>query len=447
VLKNSAASPASGLAAAAACVTATMFACALAATAQVSLGSSIDLALRNSEQVKIAESEQTRASAALSETKDAYLPSLSFTSGLAKGTGFALGDPSIVKLAAQGLLLNASQPQYVRAARAALHASEFAVENARQEVILDAALTYAELDSASREAAVLKQQESAGGDLLRVVQDRADAGLESRLATRKAQLRAAQARLKRLDLEARADYLRQHLADLTGLTASTLQTDTNSLPRFPALLPELDARAAALNFNPAIKSADLEAKSKTYFAKGQHNVNFRPEIDLLLQYGYIDDFNDYSKYYRTALPPNNAVAGVAITVPLFNQAQVAKAREADASAAKAVHEASLQRSQVDEHLVQLRRAVEQTDAASDIARLQQQIAGDNLEALQLRAQQGGEVNGASVNPADVAGAMIEERGLLADAIAAEFEHTRAELQWMHAVGTLTAWAQTAFSGR
>ncbi len=423
------------------------FACAgVACQAQVSLGTAIDLALRTSEQVKIAEAEQARARAALSEMKDAYVPSLGLTSGLAKGTGFSLSDPSVLKFTAQGLLFNASQPDYVRAAREAWRASQFSLENARQQVVLDTALTYAELDADAREGAALRQQEQASRDMVRVIQDRADAGLESRLASKKAQLRAAQARLKRLDLDARADVLREHLAGLIGLPAAGLMTDAASIPSFPPLPPVADARVAALS-SASVQSALQEAKSKQAYAKGQHSVNFRPEIDLLVQYGYISDFNDYSRFYNRELPASNLVAGVAIQLPLWNQTQDAKAREADAEAVKATHQAALQQSQASEQILQLRRAVEQTDAAAEVARLQAEIAADNLEALRLRAQQGGEVNGASVNPADVAGGQMEELGLKADAVAAEFEHTKAELQWMQAAGTLTAWAQSSLSGR
>jgi len=416
----------------------------LPCAAQISLGTAIDQALRTSEQVKIAEAEQARARAALSETKDAYVPSLGFTSGLAKGTGFSLGDPSVLKLMAQGLVFNASQPDYIRAAREAWRASQFSLERARQQVVLDVALTYAELDADAREGEALQQQEQASRDMVRVIQDRADSGLESKLASKRAQLRAAQARLKRLDLDARADVLREHLAGLIGQPAASITTDAASIPRFPALVPDADARIAALS-SASVQSALEEAKSKRAYAKGQHSVNFRPEIDLLLQYGYISDFNDYSRFYNRELPASNLVAGVAIQLPLWNQAQNAKAHEADAEAVKATHEAALQQSQVSEQILQLRRAVEQTDAAAAVARLQDEIAADNLEALQVREQQGGEVNGASVNPADVAGGQMEELGLKADAVAAEFEHTKAELQWMHAVGSLTAWAQSTLS--
>jgi outer membrane protein TolC len=365
------------------------------------------------------------------------------TSGIAKGTGFPPGDPSTLKLTAQALVVNASQPQFIHAARQALNAAELSLKNVQQQIILDCALTYLELDAIHRETAALADEEKAAGDMVRIMQDRQAAGLESHLTMKKTQLRAAQARLKRLDMEAHADVLRQHLTTLTGIVGIGAQTETESAPPFPPA-STVDESAAAES-NDAVRSAFAAAKSKQFFAKGQHRVNLHPEFDLLLQYGYLFDFNDYSRFYVNGLPPNNAVAGVAIVVPLFNRAQVAKAAQADADAVKAEREADLARSQVHEQIVQMHRAVEQTEAASDIARLQHEISQDTLEATRLRADQGGQVNGATVTPADVAASTIEERGLLTDAISAEFDHAKAELQWMRMIGTLNDWAKSALA--
>jgi outer membrane protein len=414
--------------------------CGGAAVAQTSFKSAVDMALASSDRVKVAEAEEAHALAALSEVKDAYVPSLSFSSGLAKGTGFPPGDPSTFKITAQGLVMNSSQPQFVRAAREGWRASVLATENARQQVILDTALTYFELQACERQAAVLQEEEDAANRLTQIMQDRESAGLESKLTLARTRLRAAQTRLKRLDVQTRADVLTEHLASLTGADPQSLRKLSDSIPAFPALLPPESAKLSAVDANLGLKSAYQEAKSKQYFAKGQHKVNFRPEIDLLLQYGYLYDFNDYSQYYSTRLPPSNAVAGVQISVPLFNRAQDAKAREADADAVKAVHQADLQRLQVNENVVQLRRALEQTDAQAEVARLQHEISADNLQALDLRAQQGGDNSAAAITPADTEGAKIEERGLLADSIEADFEHTKAELEWMNLVGTLDDWA-------
>ena len=53
--------------------------------------------------------------------------------------------------------------------------------------------------------------------LVSVVQDRFDAGLESKMDLTQAKLTRAQIQLQKIRLEDHADELRQHLSGLTGL--------------------------------------------------------------------------------------------------------------------------------------------------------------------------------------------------------------------------------------
>ncbi len=416
------------------------------ALGQVSFGTAVDLALRNSAAVRIAEADQAKAKAALDEVKDAYIPSLTFGSGLAKGTGFPLGDPSVVRLVAQGLVFNDSQRDFIRASRDGLAATTLSVEDTRQQVILDTALTYAELDATENSLVALQEEESAAKDLVRITQERVQNGVDASVELKKAQLRAAQARLKRVDLEAQGDVLREHLESLTGIRGGAWRTAADTVPAFPPLVSDDESHQMAMDSNESIKEVEKQASAKQHLAFAQHRVMWRPQIDLLLQYGYYSDFNNYSIYYQHPLPPNNIVAGVQITLPLFNVAQGARARQADADAAKAFRQVDLTKHQVSEDTVRLRRAVEQTDAAEDVARLQHELSQSQLEAIETQASSSTGAPGvAPVTPKDAQAARIDERSLLTNYLAARLEHVKAELSLLRATGQLEAWARTAFS--
>ncbi len=416
------------------------------ARAQVSFGTAVDLALRNSDAVRIAEADQAKAKAALDEVKDAYIPSLTFGSGLAKGTGFPLGDPSVVRLVAQGLVFNDSQRDFIRASRASLQATAVSVEDTRQQVILDTALTYAELDATENSLTALQGEEADAKDLVRITQERVQNGVDATVELKKSQLRAAQARLKRVDLEAQADVLREHLEALTGIRGGSWRTEADSIPAFPALNSDDESHQMAMDSSAAIKEAAKLADAKQHLAFGQHRVLWRPQIDLLLQYGYYSNFNDYSQYYSRQLPPNNIVAGVQITLPLFNVAQGARARQADADSVKAFRQLDQTRHQVSEDIVRLRRAVEQTDAAEDVARLQHELSQSQLQAIETQATSPyGTPGSAPVTPKDTQVARVEERALQTDYLAARLEHVKAELSLLRETGQLEAWARTALS--
>jgi len=417
------------------------------ANAQISFGTTVDLALRNSEPVQIALADQAKARAVVSESKDIYIPSLTFASGLAYTNGFPIGDPSVVRFAIQGLVANFSQPNYIRAAAAGYRAATFSLDDARQQVILDASQSYAELDATNKQLAAMKQEEESAQEFVRITQDRVDSGVQAQLDTKKAQLRAAQVRLKRLDLAARADVLQQHLSALTGIHGAGFITDGATIPAFPTAPPADALQQQAVDSSAAVKSAYELAKSRQFQAKGDHKIEWHPEVDLVVQYGYFSNINNYSAYYNPgSFRPSNAAVGVQITVPIFSMPLRAKARESDADAVKATHQANLAASQVSEHVLQLVRSVEQTDAAAEVARLQHEISSADLDALQLRANHGSSAPGdAVVTPNETAGAQIEERGLYVDYLTAEWQHTRAELGLMRAIGTLGDWAKTALT--
>jgi outer membrane protein TolC len=414
--------------------------------AQVSLGTAVDLALRNSDAVLIAEADQGKAKAALDQVRAAYIPSLTFGSGLAYGTGFPLGDPSVVRMASQGLIFNDSQRDFVRASKAGFEASVLSVEAARQQVILDTALTYAELDATENSLTALQQEESDAKELVNITQNRVQSGVDAPVDLKKAQLRAAQARLKRVDLAAQSDVLREHLEALTGIHGGAWRTDAASIPPFPTVSSDDETRAEAMSSSVAIKQAEKEASAKQHTAFGQHRVLWRPEIDLALLYGYYSNYNDYSQYYNRKLPPNNIVAGVQIQLPLFNAAQNARAREADAESAKAFRQVEQTKHQVSEDTIRLRHEVEQTDAAEEVARLQHELSESQLEALQTQAANNSSAPGvAPVNPKDTQSALLDEHILLTNYLAARLEHVKAELNLMRATGQLEAWARTALS--
>ena len=104
--------------------------------AQVSFYTAVDLALRNSTQVRISAAQVQHAEAAVMESVDAYRPSFSVGSSLGYSYGFPVGQPSVYSVSAQSLAFSFSQPDYIRAARAALLAAQLQLKDTRQQVIL-----------------------------------------------------------------------------------------------------------------------------------------------------------------------------------------------------------------------------------------------------------------------------------------------------------------------
>src|SRR5271169_2021112 len=142
------------------------------AWAQVSLPTVVDLAVRNSAVVRVAVADVQRAQAALSESKDAYLPSFVFGSAVGYTYGFPVGQPSVYNIGSQSLLYSFSQPDYIRAARAALNSAQLNLKDNEEQIALDTALAYIQLDSDNRQLAALAQEREYAEKLAAIERDR-----------------------------------------------------------------------------------------------------------------------------------------------------------------------------------------------------------------------------------------------------------------------------------
>src|SRR5438045_1770846 len=139
----------------------------------------IELAIRSSAQMEIAVSDQDKAYAGYLEARNQFIPQVYLGSGIAGSFGFPLGAPSIFNVSSQSLLYNPAAREFTRAAKADFRAARFSKEDRRSQVILDAALTYAELDKLLSSIGLLKQQETASLRVEDIVNQRIQAGIES----------------------------------------------------------------------------------------------------------------------------------------------------------------------------------------------------------------------------------------------------------------------------
>ena len=114
---------------------------------------------------------------------------------------------------------------------------------------------------------------------------------------------------------------------------------------------------------------------------------------------------------------------------LFRSAQAA-----DSEALKAKKQAEATRNRISEETLKLERAVEQLEAAREVAQLEYQLAQSGLEAAQTRinAQTG------TYHELADAGVQADERYLLYQD--ADFEYQRARMNLLRATGDLEKWA-------
>jgi outer membrane protein TolC len=411
------------------------------ASAQVSLPTVVDLAVRNSTQVHIAMANVQRALAGLSETKDVYLPSFVLGSSLGYSYGFPVGQPSVYNVGSQSLLFSFSQPDYIRAARASLNAAQLNLKDGEEQVALDTALGYVQLDKDLREMAALDEEKGFAEKLVDIEQQRLQVGVDGRMELTRAELTSAQVDEKRLHLEDDANQMRQKLAHLTGLPTSGFTTDARSIPAEPTILTN-DASESRLGASAAIQAAYATAKSKTMLSFGDAKQNYRPQFSFGGEYNRYAEFNNYAEYYLR-FQHNNFDVGVQITIPLFDASRRAKARESAAEAVRANAEAEQAKNQVSEQVLSLRHSVAELTIQRRIAQLQSELAGEQLATIQTQLQNGsGSPNAPQVTPKDEQLAHIQERERYQDALDAAFQLTSVELNLMRSLGEIQDWVHS-----
>jgi len=253
----------------------------MAVSAQISLGTAVFLAQRHSTAVRIAEADVLKSQAALSQTRDVYIPSVSFTSGLpaVPSVGFLGGLPSIFSASMQSLVFSPSQRNYINAARAGLRAASLSLKDAHEQAALDASTNYIEMDTVNQELAAAREQQEYAERAVTIEQERAESGVDPLSDLLQAKLTVAQLKLHRIHLESRLSVLAKQLSELTDLPVSAIVPDHGSIPEIPQVHAE-----SLKGEPPGIESARFLAQSKQKIAKADSLYTLLPQVSFNAQY-------------------------------------------------------------------------------------------------------------------------------------------------------------------
>jgi outer membrane protein TolC len=414
------------------------------ARAQISFTAAVDLALSSSPRVKMAQADVDKARAAIAETRDVYIPTVTAESGAGGyAYGFPLDTPTVFRFTSQALVFSYSQKDYIRAAEDGLRASNLALKDAREQVAQDAVSTYFQLDRAQQERAAMAQEEDYAGRLAAIVKTRLDAGEDTPMEYTKARRTAVQIHLQMLQLDDAIATYEDHLGRITGLAGVRIATVPSSIPSVgqqpgapaPGKLPD----------TPAVQAAFATAQQKLQQAFGDARYTWRPQVSFGAEYSRFSTFNNqYVVYYPTIknLEENAVGFGLQITIPMFDAGHKAKARESMADAIHAQQEAQFARDQELEGRIKLQHSTAELAAREELASLDRDMAQEQLDVIlvQLKATPS---SSAPITPKDEQNARIQERQRFIDLVDATFQLRDAQLSLLRQTGQLEAWLKSA----
>jgi outer membrane protein TolC len=423
---------------------AVLIALAVAATAQaqVSLRTVVELAQSNSSSVKLAQADLLKANSALLQSRDAFIPSLTFGSGLPAfpEVGFTGSLPTIWGATVQSMVFSLPQIRYIQAAKMGVKAANLALADAKEQVALDASTAYIELDTINQELAVAHEQENYAGRMVEIEQQRVDGGVDPKSSLLQAQLDAAEVKLHRLHLETRAATLNKQLSTLTGLPVGSIIPTHASIPEIPAVTADEPAKRT-----PGLESADMLAQSRERVQKGDADrTRLLPELAFGAQYNRNTTLlNNIDIYYKTPLPADNFSTGFSIRLPIFNFEDHDKVKESAAEALRARVEAEQAQQQNDIQIAELSSSLRELDTLAEIAKLKQEIAAQQLESVSSQLELGNGTSGANaqpqLSPEAEQQARVDERQKFMDAMDAGFDLSKARLDLLRALGHMQDW--------
>ena len=432
-----------------------MLAFSLSAAAQLSMSSAVDLALRSDPTVKMAQSDVDRAKAALTETHDAYIPKIAATAGVGESVGVPLDVPVIFGIAGNSLVFNFSQRDYVRAASAALRSANLALLESRDAVAEDVVLTYIRLNNAEQRAAAMAQEYGYANRLVTIVQDRLNAGQDTRIELLKARRTAAQIRVAQLQTEDDVAAFTDHLTRLLGLSGTHLATIPSSIP----VMPPFHTPSRLEPDSYGIQSAFANAVSKQEQAFGDARWRLRPQLSLGFNYSRIDTaFSNYDLYYPGfngapvngsagvpgGLSENALSVGIQLEIPLLDRQREARSHESLADARHALLDAENRRNQFLEGRFKLRHSAAELSAQADLAGIDRDLAQEQLNTvlIQLNAASAG-TETHELNPEDEQNARIQVSARTIDLLKDQLALVEAQVSLMRQSGTLAAWLKAA----
>jgi outer membrane protein len=292
-------------------------------------------------------------------------------------------------------------------------------------------LSYAELSKWEKLVAHLQEEHQSALKTEQLVSERIKEGVDNPLMQNKAHLTTARLRLRLAEAQGAIDVIRNRLSHLTGLTASSIETEPDSMPALPEVKQEDDLAGQAVRTSPAVQAAENRATAEGFRARGEHRAML-PSADFAAQYGLLARYNNYDEFFKT-FQRHNATIGVVLRFPFFSPSQHARAEAADATALKAKKDAEAAKNQVSEETLRLQRSVEQMAAAQEVADLEYRVAQSDLQSLQVRLEAG------SANWHDLQNAREQTSERYNSLQDANFQLERARITLLRATGELEGW--------
>jgi len=398
----------------------------------LTLKRAIQMALQNSKEIQVAKIQASVADRAAKITKAQFMPNLYAGSG----AGYTYGipetpggrAPSIFNVSYTEQVLNEPLRGQAKETQEQSKAQKIVLEDAKNSVITRTAMAYLELGKVRHSLELLRKEQESAEKILQVTQERQGEGYELPVEVTKAQLTKAQVVQRILQLEGREDELEVFLRYQLGLP------ETQSIEVTPEELPGEAEQAGdnlvamAITRNAGLQLAESDLRAKEFRLKGEKR-GYWPTLELVSVYSVLAKFNNYSQFFTT-FQRNNYNAGIDMHVPIFSAQTKAAVGMAEINLEAARVNLTNKKTELTADVRQKTRQVRERDAAKEVARLELQLAQQNVVVEQAQFAEG------KLNLREVEKARLEENEKWMAYLDANFQKQQAQLELLKTAGQL-----------
>ena len=303
------------------------------------------------------------------------------------------------------------------------------LEDVRNSVIVRTAMAYLELGKVRHSL-----------ELLRAEQDSADKILEVTQRPRRAKASSCPWKSPRpnsLKLRLRNAFCSSKAARMSWKFFCARKWDMRQINPWKSLPEDLPGEAEqeganliamAMQNNTSLQLAESDVRAKEFRLKGEKRGYF-PTLELVSVYSVLGKFNNYDKFFRT-FERNNFNAGIQVQVPIFSARTKANIALAEVNLAAAQANLNNKKTEFSAEVRQKTRSVREKDAAKEVARLELQLAQQDVAVLQSQFAEG------KLNLREVERARLSENEKWMAYLDANFARQQAQLELLRAAGQL-----------
>jgi outer membrane protein len=398
----------------------------------LTLKRAIELALQNSKEIQVAKIQASVADRAAQITKAQFMPNLYAGSG----AGYTYGipetpggrAPSIFNVTYTEQIFNEPLRGQAKEMQEQSKAQKIALEDAKNSVITRTAMAYLELGKVRHSLELLRKEQESAEKILQVTRERQGEGYELPVEVTKAQLTEAQVIQRILQLEGREDELEVFLRYQLGFSeAQPIEVTPEELPGEAEQAGD-NLVAMAMTHNAGLQLAASDVRAKEFRLKGERRGYF-PTLELVSVYSVLAKFNNYSQFF-SAFQRNNFNAGIDVRVPIFSAQTKAAIGLAQVNLDAAKANLTNKKTELTADVRQKTRRVRERDAAKEVARLELQLAQQNVAVLQAQFGEG------KLNLREVEKGRLEENEKWMFYLDANFQKQQAQLELLKTAGQL-----------